>query len=63
MARTQHSKGRLTYRDQIVAMLTRDPKTTRDELRRITGAPRIVIDKVRRDMVAAGIVKRGPSYG
>ena len=56
MARTQHSKGRLTYRDQIVAMLTRDPKTTRDELRRITGAPRIVIDKVRRDMVAAGIV-------
>jgi len=49
--------GKLSYRAQLVAMWMHDPRTTMTEARRITGCPKATAEKVRRDLVARGVLK------
>lgn len=56
-----HVSGKLSYREQLVAMWTRDPRTTIEEIRRLTGAPKASIVKVRRDLIERGVLVAGGS--
>lgn len=47
------------YREKLVGLWKSNPKMTYAEAERLTGAPRSVVLKVRRDLVAAGVLALG----
>jgi hypothetical protein len=55
-----HIAGKLVYRQDLIAVWRANPRATMDEARKLTGAPQSVVDKVRRDLVTAGLLKVGP---
>lgn len=52
---------RLGYREQVVALWTKNPKLTTRQVMKQTGAPYAVVLKQRRELVEAGVLKSGGS--
>lgn len=52
--------GRLSYREALITLWEKHPKTNIEDARRITGAPKRTALKVRNDLVLAGKLKAQP---